>query len=360
MQGSGGVGPGTYPLSETAVVKVRGGDLPEPDSRQEEIVLAAWRLYRYISARARRTGAAKVHNGTEWHTWEGSIESAARVLWPAGTPLVKGELWPEGYRTVRDWLIRKTGPNLVSTDAGRPGTSSRREGQIAPRLPHWLVRDQFTGAPPGMRLPDLDDSGRVVEPLPAALARESTPAPPAPPAEQEAPWWCPFTLKGDCREEGPYTRGDLGLHIQRSHKFKAGGMMYAAAITEAEAIRENRRLSSPPPSPPAPEPPARSIVEMVARAPDPIPAALAPVPAAIQAQSSVSGGSVSAQGRVFAMQVAEVEAENTGLRRRVAELEAELHQVRAREREMRLYQQDIDAIAHRTAALLQSKNGTAG
>jgi hypothetical protein len=340
---------------------MRGGDIPEPGSRQEEIIHAAWKMYRYISARAMREGQERVHTGSDWHTWTGDPESVAHVLWPAGTPPITGETWPDGFRMTRNWLF--TTHNLVSTDTGRPGTSSKKEGMVAPRLPHWLVRDKFAGAPESMRLPDLDDNGRA---LPVPSPPSPPPVAPAPVAAKAAEanpkdWWCPIVLSGNCQLEGPYTREGLGEHIQRYHKYKHGGMMYEITINDAEALREDRTASgyakpepapepapSPPPPPPS-EPPARSIVEMTTppvRTPETRHrdrsqrhAAVPPSPAPV--------GSTAAQARVFAGIVDDMERDNVALRRRVSELEAEVERLRFGQR---LDQKDIDAIAHRSAA----------
>jgi hypothetical protein len=360
-------GGGTWPLADLATVKMRGGDIPEPGSRQEEIVLAAWKMYRYISARAMREGEAKIHVGSDWHTWTGNIESAAHMLWPAGTPIITGESWPGGFRMARDWLL--TTHNLVNTDAGRPGTSTKKEGMVAPRLPHWLVRDKFAGAPEGMRLPDLDDNGRPLSlPPPSSTAPAPAPAP-APVAAEVNPkdWWCPIVLSGNCQLEGPYTREGLGEHIQKYHKYRHGGMMYEITINDAVALREDRAASGygkpePAPEPPPPlEPPARSILEMgtpEARAPEArrrdrsqrhaaAPPATAPAPV----------GSTAAQARVFAGIVDDLERDNIALRRRVSELEEELRRERQGERKARLHQTDIDAIAHRVLHLMDGATG---
>lgn len=346
-------------IAETATVRMRGGDIPEPDSEAGQVILGAWKVYRWASAKAGREGRPDLRDGVAGHIWKGKLDDAFHDLWPFGRPPLTGEPWDDGIKTIRNWLF--TSGNIGVADRGRPGTSTRREGMIEPRIPSWWIRDKFAGAPPDMHLPDLDDSGRPVEPLPAAL----TPAPPAPPppAETEAPWWCPFTITGNCQEEGPYTREELGLHIQRTHKFKAGDGMYRIAIMNAEDIRADRKNNPPPPPPPppprpiAPEPPARSIAEMVSAPPAPTPSPPAPVRASSYASPQLAVGSISAQTRVFAMQVAELEAEKDSALRRVAELEAEVRQLKAGERRARLHQLDIDAIAHRTAALLQSKDG---
>lgn len=343
-------------LADIAEVKIRGGDVPEPGSRDEEIILSAWRMYRYVSAIAMRTGREMLHLNSDGHTWEGDLEVVAHSLWPAGTPPVNGDDWMTGYQTVRNWLLLNK--NMDATNIGRPETRSRREGVIALRLPHWWIRDKFAGAPPGMKLPDLDDSGR-----PAAPARQPTARPPAAVRTEEAPdWWCTFI--STCTSIGPYTQQGLREHVIR-HGFKPGNGMFSRIMEDAAALREDRNSdpsTAPPPPPPPPPPPlspplpveddqpARSILDMVSEkresAPPPV-------------QPSARTGGIAVQARVYADQVAELESEVIALRRRNAELEAEIQHVRAAQREVRLGQQDIDAIAHRTAALLSSENGTA-
>lgn len=341
-------------IAETATVRMRGGDIPEPDSEAGQVIIGAWKVYRWISARAGREGTPALRDGVAGHVWKGKLDSAFNDLWPAGRSPLMGDLRDEACRAIRNWLLASG--NVGVADRGRPGTSTRREGMIEPRIPTWWVRDQFAGAPPGMKLPDLDGDGRPVEPFPAA-------PPVTAPAGKEAedPWWCPFTVTGNCQTEGPYTREELGLHIQRTHKFRADGGMYGIFIEQAREIREDRKASGYAPAPvpvrqPDPEPPARSIMEMTSASPPPAPAAPPPAPARAPAPQP-SAGSVSAQSRVFAMQVAELEAEKDAALRRVAELEAEVRQLKTDERRARLHQLDIDAIAHRTAALLQSKRG---
>ncbi len=373
-------------IAESATVRVRGGNVPVPGSRDEEIVLAAWQMYRYVNARAMRTGGKMVHLAADGHTWDGDLEEVAHVLWPAGTmPVSDGDgRWDHAYQTVKNWLL--INKNIAAVSIGRPETRTKREGVISSRLPHWWVREHFAGAPAGMKLPELDENGRpepVIE-LPAA----PTPAPPRPapvPAADERDWWCPFSVTGNCMESGPYTRQDFRLHVIKSHKFQPGGGMYDRVMEQAEELREDRLGSMPLPLSPSPfvltpaAPPtpteARSIMDMIGHekltplaplpprppAHDPLDVA-APRTRVRQRPSAPAPGTppppigaVSAQARVFAGQIADLEAEVARLRRDV-EVWRE-RAMRAEAADVQLSQRDMDAIARRTVDLLQSRNG---
>lgn len=351
-------------IAEVAEVRMRGGDLPKPGSEQEELVISAWQMYRWVSARAMREGQEMTHLNTDGHTWQGNLEDAAHDLWRAGKSPLKDTDWLTSYQTIKNWLLFNK--NVVTISIGHPDIKGRRTGMIASKRPSWWVRDKFAGAPAGMKLPDLDDSGK-----PAVLLRVPTPpqAGPAPGAGGKPDWWCPFIKT--CPDIGPYTEQGMREHVIR-HGFKPGNGMFSRVMNDAAALREDRvndpRLAPPPPppppSPPLPpvedDPPARSILDIISdkREPAPAPAPPAPVPAAPPpVQPSARTGGIAVQARVYADAVAELESEVVALRRRNAELEAEVRRIRVGQREVRLDQQDIDAIAHRTAALLRSKDG---
>jgi hypothetical protein len=356
---------GTWPLADLATVTVRGGDVPEPGSRAEEIIFAAWKVHMYVCGESMRLEAGTMdHKGTEGLRWTGNLIDVFHFLWPVGQPPIHGLPWDEGYRTVKDWLLLNR--NIVVVTRGNQEFSTKKTGLVESRATSWWVREEMIGVPAGMKLPRTQTAADILDEVRAAVP---APPPALPSADDPVDWWCPVALKGGvCMEDGPYTNSGLRIHIMKGHGFKPPSFMYERTMNDAATLRDSRPTPAPAPEP-APEPPrpapavappprvppppaqpdrpAPSLLDMAARSP-----LSAPAPAVTQTLSTSGGASISAQARVFGMQVAEVEQENAALRRRVAELEEELRKEREGERKMRLDQQDIDSIAHRVVHLM--------
>jgi hypothetical protein len=348
-------------IAQAAIVKIRGGDTPEPGSREEEVILSAWRVYRYILAKAEREGTRSIREGAPAWDWEGDVREAFHVLWPMGRkPLQMSEsTWDEDRATVHTWLLAVQ--NLGVLDRGRAETRTRKEGVISSRNPRWWVRAQFTGTPLGMKLPDLDLED-VQRRLKSAPTEKKSSVPPSLVTSDPLEWWCPFA--SNCGFITPLTRIGLTAHFITFHGWKKDGGMYSMAFEDAERIRADR-LDTPEPAlenssdlegeEGEPEPEAQSILEMISRS-KPNPAA--PAPAVSQVPTST--GSVSAQARVFALQIAELEDDNLRLRRENQELRDKLQRAESDVvgvTRMRLSSLEVDRIAARVADRLQSKDG---
>jgi hypothetical protein len=339
---------GTWPLADIATVKMRGGDIPESGSQAEEIILAAWKVHLHISGKSMRSDSVTTIDGVDALAWTGNLIDVFHFLWPVGRPPVRGLAWDEGYRTVKDWLLLNK--NIGVVRRGNQELNSRKTGFVASRATSWWVREELLGVPQGMKLPGTSTPGQVIDQVRAAAPAAALPVS----ADDPNDWWCAVGAKGGvCMEDGPYTRTGLGIHVAKHHKFRFGSFMYEKTIGDAEELRNSRPTPAPVPEP-APEPPrpAPAIPPPPRIPPPPLsepPPLSAPAPAVTQ---TIGGASISAQARVFSMQVAEVEQENAALRRRVAELEEELRRTRADERRVRLDQQDMDSIAHRVVHLM--------
>lgn len=319
---------GTWPLADVATVTMRGGDIPEPGSQEEELILAAWKLYYYIRGEALRNRSPEtVKYGRTGFSWRGELPDAYRFLWPAGASPIPA-LKPGDARTrITTWLC--TNQDLAPLNQGNDGSAGRK-GAILPQASVWWVAEDFRGAPPGLRLPETEAKSAASNgwetKLDAILAGapEPEPAPARAAAQEPREWWCPFADR--CGLDEPVTKRGLGIHLNRMHGLKSGTEAHAIVMEQAEQLRtSNSSLLPAFMEEPAiagrelPEP-SRPV------APEPAPAPVrtpAPAPAAPVQAAPVPAGTVTAQARVFAGEVARLEEENLRLRNENAALREE-------------------------------------
>lgn len=330
---------GSWPLSDIAEVKMRGGDIPKPGSAEEERILAAWEVYRYIRAQAQRAGKEILFEGRDG--WEVSIEmpDVFTSIWPAGeSPLPIAEVpHIEARGAIVNWLC--TQRDLAVRSRGNPAIANKKTS-IPARPSSWWVSASFRGAPTGMKLPDVSE-----------ITGEKLPLPPEPersPSGEVRDWWCPYTSM--CQADSPFTERGLTSHLSRVHTFKPGGALFDIAMQEAADLRGTPREPEPenevellplPPVSIAPiAPPHQGMRAPVFAPPNPVPA-LVPV------------GTVSAQARVFLGEVARLEDENAALRREVGELRRQLEDLR--DQPVRMSATDRDDLARAIAKLVRSE-----
>lgn len=349
---------GTWPLAALAEVRMRGADIPEPGSKDEETILAAWKVYRYVLARARREGNPAIRYASDGYEWTGNLPSVFHDLWPAGTPIIPSQpdlKEQEARGPVITWLC--TSQNMGFVTKGRPEMTTRKEGTLGSLPDKWWIADEFRGVPPSMKLPELAEADPDA-PIPIA---------PVSPAQRElngADWWCPFT--NFCGQETPISKHGLSIHLSKMHNLKSGSFLHREAMAQAEELHATGARAPAPdpnaspldalfneyePPPPPPSLPSSPQVKPPRSLIDPSPAPSPSAPPAPQA------GSIAAQGRVFASQVAELEEENARLRRDNEFLLDRLYRIEPEEGEIRLSQGEIERIARRLASLLSSRNG---
>jgi hypothetical protein len=344
-----GGGGSTWPLSDIAVVKVRGGDIPEPGSTEHELIFAAWEVYRYVRARAQRGGKEAIRFGRNGWEWEGEITQACRAIWQANaSPLpLAGVSHEDGRRAIQTWLI--TTRNLGVIARGNEEHYVRK-ATIAARSSRWWIASEFSGAPEGMKLPET-----------RSLPDDDLPAPLSPAVQDSKPqepkdWWCPYFK--NCSMESPVSKRGLGIHLSTVHNFKAGNGLHRIAMEEAEELRGERLDSDyiQPELAPEPEPPSppqagvlRSLVPEVKAQQ----AAAAPLPPAPPVQSLPPGTAFAAQATVFTQQVIELEQENVRLRREVRRLQELLDSA---PRPVRLEDSEVKRIAWQVSGMIKSGN----
>jgi hypothetical protein len=368
---------GTWPLSDLAEVKMRGGDIPEPGSKEEELILAAWHVHQYLLGKVRREGRKAVRFGHDGFEWEGEIPQVIRVLWPAGTsPLPLSETdHDEGRRTLVTFLC--TTRNLANIVRGRPDTRVRNGGTVPAAASRWWINSEFQGMPEGMKLPDA-----AADAAPDLIITEPDSAPAPAPAPVAAPaardWWCPFIVQ-HCKTDIPMTRQRLNSHLQLVHKITRNSGLYDIVMEDAERLRGDKLDAD---APEADEQVLLPGIQADVHEPEPLVASASvqrvpEIPARIavpmrtagdsvqENQDVISGttlGSVAAQARVFAVQIAEMEEENFRLRTENAELREKLRIAEAAAapgvREVRIDDSGARMIALHVASMVGSVNGS--
>ncbi len=360
-------GRGTFPLADVAVVRMRGGDIPEPGSGSEELILAAWKVYRYVLARAKREGKEAIQHGIDGFTWNGELPGVYPDIWTAGaSPLPSHDLPLDKARSaVTNWLL--TSRNVSIMSRGRDAMTTKKEGTRPGATSRWWISNEFLGVPPGMSLPEqasqeLQERILAVTPVTAASG-----GPAAVPDPNPRNWWCTFA--NFCQMDNPVSRAELGTHLFRVHQLKPGSGMYDIAMAEAEALREGspvweepEEAYTPPAPVPAPVPApalrippaaARSLISLGA------PPAPAPAPAVTAAPDPApAAASISAQGRVFASMVADLEQANADLRRENQALQDRLRRIEPEGGDIRLSDGEIERIARRLASLISLRDGS--
>jgi hypothetical protein len=335
---------GTFQLAEIAEVRMSGGDIPVPGSKAEEIIHAAWNAYRYIRAQAQRGGQESIRFARQG--WEVSIEmqEVFHAVWPAGqSPLpLSGENHDEARRILTLWLC--THQNLAVISRGNPDMNVRR-ATVSARPSRWWVSAEFTGVPEGMRLPETVSgmTGQVLQAAQNTLAGKTGKTA----AEPGSDWWCPFD--NQCGLGMAVTEKELVTHFVKRHGGRPEGFLFESYMEDARALRGTE---SDAPAHPEPELPPLPETGRVRHAPPPARPKTAP-----PQQPPVPSGSVGAQARVFAGEVAQLEQENQSLRQRVSELEGELARARTEQRiTVDLSAENADALARRIAVLVKSEN----